>query len=119
MSARVVAVNMGGYMRHSLTRANGGIVHELTNADGAVFAVTWAGPGKPDLRALLGSRFATFQTANGAVGQAMHSLRRPSRVNEPDLRIQTEGHMGWFRGVALIPSLAPPGFSADDLGQEP
>ncbi len=41
---------MSGYARHDLARANTGAVHEFTNADGKVFAVTWAGPGKPDLR---------------------------------------------------------------------
>lgn len=128
MNAQLASVSMGGYARHALTRANGGTVHEMTNADGQVFAVTWSGPGKPDLRALLGSHFAIFQAASGGtgssgtaggVGRAMHSLRRPPQVNEADLQIQAEGHMGWFRGMALIPSLAPTGFVASDLSKEP
>ena len=120
MSARMISANMGGYMLHTLTRGNGGTVHELTNAKGQVFAVTWFGPGKPDLRSLLGRYFQTFQAANAGSGRGLRMpLRRPPQVNEPDLQIQTEGHMGWFRGVAFIPSLAPPGFSAANLPQEP
>jgi hypothetical protein len=119
MSARMVSEDMGGYTRHTLTRPNGGIVHELTNASGHVFAVTWSGPGKPDLRALLGPYFETFQASNGATGRGMRSLRRPPQVNQPDIQIETGGHMGWFRGVAFVPSLAPAGFSAGDLPQEP
>lgn len=118
MNARLTSTAMGTYTRHDLTRVNGGQVHELTNADGQVFAVTWAGPGKPDLRSLFGSRFTAFQAANGAIGRTMHSLRRPSQVNESDLKIQSSGHMGWFRGVAYVPSLAPAGFSVNDLPQE-
>lgn len=119
MGARLASVGMGRYTRHALTRANGGTVHELTNANGQVFAVTWSGPGKPDLRSVLGSYFAAFQAANGSTGRTLHSLRRPPQVNRPDLQIQTAGHMGWFRGVAFIPSLAPAGFTASDLPREP
>lgn len=118
MAAHIVSAPMGGYTRHTLMRANGGSVREFTNADGEVFAVTWSGPGKPDLRALLGGRFATFQAASGATGRAAHTRRRPAQVDQPDLQIQTAGHMGWFSGVAFIPSLAPPGFSTSDLPVE-
>jgi hypothetical protein len=119
MSARTVSTDMGPYALHTLTRPNGGMVHELTNESGQVFAVTWSGPGKPDLRALLGRYFDTFQAANVARGRGLRSpLRQPAQVNQPDLQIQTEGHMGWFRGVAFVPSLAPPGFSVNNLPQE-
>ena len=118
MGAQVSSTAMGAYARHELTRANGGSVRELTNADGRVFAVTWSGPGKPDLRALLGEHFAAFQAA-GVNGRFLHALRRPPGVAAQDLQIQTGGHMGWFHGVALIPSLAPAGVSAADLSQEP
>ncbi|HEX5183224.1 MAG TPA: DUF2844 domain-containing protein [Allosphingosinicella sp.] len=119
MSARMVSTEMGPYALHTLTRPNGGMVHELTNAGGQVFAVTWSGPGKPDLRALLGRYFDTFQAANAARGRGLRSpLRRPPQVSQPDLQIQTEGHMGWFRGIAFVPSLAPPGFSVNNLPQE-
>lgn len=116
MNARVASVSMGRYTRHDLTRANGGSVREFTNANGQVFAVTWSGPGKPDLRALLGHHFAALQ-ASSARGRAAHALRRPPQVSEGDLQIQTAGHMGWFHGVAFIPSLAPAGFSPADLPQ--
>lgn len=116
MNARVASVSMGRYTRHELTRANGGSVREFTNASGQVFAVTWSGPGKPDLRTLLGSHFAALQ-ASSARGRAAHALRRPPQVSQADLQIQTAGHMGWFHGVAFIPSLAPAGFSTADLPQ--
>ncbi|WP_174293183.1 DUF2844 domain-containing protein [Sphingomonas bacterium] len=117
MAARMNSVAMGRYTRHELTRLNSGSVREFTNASGAVFAVTWSGPGKPDLRTLLGQYFATFQASSIATGRQMHSLRHPSEVNQADLQIQSSGHMGWFRGVAFVPSLAPAGFAASDLPQ--
>ena len=119
MGARMASADMGRYTRHVLTRGNGGTVHELTNAAGQVFAVTWSGPGKPDLRAVLGRYFTAFQSASGTPGRTMHALRRPAQVNRSGVQIQTGGHMGWFRGVAFVPALAPSGFVAGDLPQEP
>lgn len=117
MGAQIRSLSAGRYGRHELTRANGGMVREFTNTKGEVFAVTWAGPGKPDLRTLLGRYFARLQNGRLSGGRAMHSLRRPPQVSETDLQVQTGGHMGWFNGVAFVPSLAPAGFSAGDLPQ--
>ncbi|MEO8374793.1 MAG: DUF2844 domain-containing protein [Sphingomonas bacterium] len=123
IGTRIATVAKGSYSRHDITRANGGVVREFANAKGQVFAITWSGPGKPDLRTLLGRHFAALQASGqasgGAIGRTMHSLRRPLQVSQPDLQIQTSGHMGWFSGVAFIPSLAPSGYSTSDLAQEP
>jgi hypothetical protein len=119
IGTRMATVALSNYSRHEITRANGGVVREFTNAKGQVFAITWSGPGKPDLRALLGRYFTALQASSGTIGRTMHSLRRPAQVNQPDLQIQTGGHMGWFHGVAFIPSLAPSGYSTSELAQEP
>jgi hypothetical protein len=119
MAISMNSVAMGRYTRHELKRLNGGSVREFTNADGTVFAVTWAGPGKPDLQTLLGPYFSTFQANSVSTARQMHSLRRPPQVAQRDLQIQTGGHMGWFHGVAFIPSLAPVGFSVGDLAAQP
>lgn len=117
MAARMTSTATGRYARHELTRLNGGTVREFTNAKGAVFAVTWAGPGKPDLRSLLGRYFTALQPGRGVDGRSMRSLRRPLQVAQPDLQIQTAGHMGWFRGIAFVPSLAPADVALGDLPQ--
>lgn len=117
MARSMNSVAMGRYTRHDMIRVNGGAVREFTNPAGTVFAVTWSGPGKPDLRTLLGPYFSTFQSNSVATARQMHALRHPPQVAQPDLQIQVEGHMGWFRGVAFVPSLAPAGFSAGDLSK--
>lgn len=118
MGARMNSFAMSHYTRHELVRPNGGMVREFTNADGVVFAVTWSGPGKPDLGTLLGRYFTTFQANSIATGRRMHSLRHPPQIAQPDLQIQVGGHMGWFHGVAFIPSLAPEGFSLSELSEQ-
>lgn len=119
MGARLASHPAGRWTHHELTRPNGGAVRELTNARGEVFAVTWDGPGKPDLRAVLGRYFAAFQQTSLAIGRVNHGLRRPVQVAQGDLKIVSEGHGGVFRGAALVPSLAPAGFTAADLPGAP
>lgn len=118
MHAQIASVARGNYALHAMTRANGGMVREYTNTGGLVFAVTWSGPGKPDLRSLLGQYFTTFQANSELIARTSHALRRPPQVNQPDLQIETGGHMGWFHGVAFVPSLAPPGFALTDLATD-
>ena len=119
MRASGQAVPRASHTRTDLTLPNGGQVHEFTNAGGQVFAVTWRGPGKPDLRSLLGPHFADLQSASLAPyphgAHRPRLSRRPAAVNRTDLKIQTGGHMGWFWGVAYLPALAPAGFALGDL----
>jgi hypothetical protein len=101
------------YTVHTLTLQNGGGVKEFARPDGTVFAVSWRGPGRPDLRQLLGGYFDTMQAENGARAGPRH--RRPLTVNHPDFVVESGGHSGAFWGLAMLPGTAPSGFSASDL----
>ena len=103
-----------------------GIVREFVNGDGVVFAVAWRGPGRPDLRQLLGSAFDTFQakvtapdsnTTVASDGAVVHHgrLRRALVVEQRDLFVHSAGHPGAFFGFATLPQQTPPGFSPDAL----
>ena len=105
----------GAHIDHVLTLANGGTVHELANAQGQVYAVSWRGPGKPDLRTLLGNHFADYQ--NAAAQRPRRWMRMPVRVRSTQLVIETGGHPGAFWGVAYLPRNLPAGFSASELMQ--
>ncbi len=116
MRAGLRHVELGTYTRHELSLPNGGSVHEFSNSGGQVFAVVWHGPGKPDLRSLLGAHFATFQAeAAPGNGRGPHFRRRPMQVNHSDLQIRTGGHMGYFWGVAYLPAQLPAGFNTTAL----
>ncbi len=92
---------------------NGGlVVHEYTTRQGQVFAVTWQGPFKPDLRQLLGGYFATYQSATSQQHAGTHRVFALSR---PDLVMESTGHLLAFRGMAYIPSLVPQGVSVQQL----
>lgn len=108
------AVSVGaGQTAHTLVLDNGTVVHELVNAAGKVFAITWQGSGKPDLRQLLGTHFTAFQAAHAPHG-ARHR-RIPPQVHHSDLVIETGGHPGGFWGLAWLPGQAPAGFDPASL----
>ena len=113
MKAQLVSVPRSTHTVHEMTLPNGAGVKEFTNTRGQVYAVTWSGPGKPDLRSLLGGYFTSFQADNARLSP--RSRRRPAAIHRSDLVIQTGGHMGYFWGVAYIPLLVPADFSVSDL----
>lgn len=105
-TARTIA----GGVEHRMTLANGTLVKEIENVAGAVVAVAWRGPGRPDLRQLLGAQyFATFQEAANT-GHGRIRMRRAPRVHRNDIVIQTGGHPGAFWGIAYLPGQLPAGF---------
>jgi hypothetical protein len=112
MKAQARATAVSGYTVSQMTLPTGTVVNEYVSSDGKVFAVTWKGPGIPDLQQTLGTYFAAFQAA-GAVphGGNHHQLT----VRQSDLVLQTGGHMRAWYGKAYVPSLLPPNFSLDDI----
>jgi len=113
LAATLQSTAVGAHTVHVLTLANGGTVKEFARADGTVFAVTWHGAGRPDLRQLLGVHFDTLQADNAPHGG--RRTGRPMAVNRPDFVVVTGGHSGAFWGVALLPRLQPAGFSTAEL----
>ena len=113
LAARLSSTTIGNHARHDMTLPNGASVKEFTNANGRVYALTWSGPGKPDLRALLGGYFDRLQAGNARINP--RARRQPMQLVRSDVVIQTGGHMGYFWGVAYIPALAPADFAVTDL----
>lgn len=91
---------------------SGTVVHEYTDANGTVFAVSWSGPYPPDLKEILGPYFDTMveqakKTPRGA--------RSHFKLKQSDLVIVSSGHMGAFEGRAWLPAKLPAGFSPGDI----
>ncbi|MBE0626814.1 MAG: DUF2844 domain-containing protein [Burkholderiales bacterium] len=100
------------YLVRETTLAAGTRVREYVSAGGMVFALTWNGPMLPDLKALLGKYFDAM-TAESA--RAPRAGRGRLVVNQPEVVINSGGHMRAFEGSAWIPAQLPAGFSAEDL----
>jgi hypothetical protein len=96
---------------HEMTLPSGTTVREFVSPQGQVFAVSWKGPFKPDLRQLMGDYFDRYvqatPTARGGHGA--------SRVAQSDLVVQSMGHMRAFSGHAFLPGMLPAGVAESDL----
>lgn len=96
------------YQVFESARAGGVVVREYVDPSGTVFAVTWRGPTRPDMKQLLGDYFGRF------VSERAHP-RGPLRVDQSDVVIQSGGHMGALHGRAWVRNLVPQGVDADAL----
>jgi hypothetical protein len=113
MAARMQSTFMATYTIQTLSADNGDTVREFVGSSGAVFAIAWSGPARPDLRQLLGDRFDIMQSDNA---QASGRRRRAAlTVDRSDFVVRTGGHSGAFWGVAYLPGSLPTGVSVEDL----
>jgi Protein of unknown function (DUF2844) len=100
------------YDVHEIQTSGGTVVREYVSLQGKVFAVTWRGPGIPDLRQVLGSYFSEFEQASSEPHYNHHHLA----VRTPNVVVESSGHMRAFSGRAWAPALLPQNFSLKDLG---
>jgi hypothetical protein len=96
---------------HEIQTPSGTIVREYVSSAGTVFAVAWQGPVMPDLRQALGIYFDRYIKA--VSGE--HAGHRRRAIREPDLVVQSNGHMRSFSGRAYLPQLLPQGVSVEEI----
>jgi hypothetical protein len=113
LSARLSSQVLRSRTVHVLTLPNGAERRELARSDGTVFALTWQGRSRPDLRQLMGPSFATFEARVG--GPGARRTRRPLDMRETGLVVHAGGHGGAFWGYAYLPQLAPADFTMAEL----
>ena len=99
------------FSRHVITTPAGVQVTEFVAPSGTVFAVTWAGPTKPDLEQILGGSFEAFRGA----ALAQTNPRRAFSLQQSDLVIRSSGHMRAFSGMAYLPQQIPAGVTVQDI----
>lgn len=99
------------YTMHELTTPAGTVIRQFAAVDGRVFAVSWSGPTKPDLRELLGTYFDDFSAPRNSASHG-HAQQR---LENADLVVQSGGRMRAFSGRAYLPSKLPAGVLINDL----
>ena len=101
--ARAFAQSSVPWMSASSKDANGVAITQYVNQQGVVFAVSWNGPVKPNLKALLGSYFSVDKSAN--------PLGHVAARTQGDLVVYSSGSMPHFEGYAYLKSDVPAGFT--------
>jgi len=88
------------------------VIHEYVSAQGKVFAVTWRGPGLPDLGQLLGSYSAQLAQAVTHPHYNHHHLR----IETPEVVMQSDAYLRTRSGRAWVRALLPQNLSLRDIG---
>jgi hypothetical protein len=103
-----------GYSVEQMQLPSGTVLNEYVSPEGKVFAISWHGPAKPDLRQAFGSY---FQQYTSAARQAPRNptTRRHFQIRQPDLVVESGGRMRAFYGRSYVPSLMPANVTADDI----
>ena len=84
------------------TLRSGVAVDEYVDAAGKVFALSWSGPFKPNLKRLLGRHFQAYRDR----GARRHGGPRSRlAVDTGEVVVVSEGHMGAFEGRAWLPAV--------------
>jgi uncharacterized protein DUF2844 len=111
MKGQSRVMSVGGYTVKEITLSSGTVVREYVSAEGKVFAVTWSGMSQPDLQQTLGTYFEQYKAAAAAPHAGHHHLT----IHQPELVVNSGGHMRAWRGTAYVPALLPPNFSVADI----
>jgi Protein of unknown function (DUF2844) len=100
------------YSVHEIQTPAGIVIREYVSGAGQVFAVTWQGPGIPDLRQMLGSYYTEFAQARSEPHYNHHHLA----VRTAGVVVESSGRTRAFFGRAWAPALLPQNFSLKDIG---
>jgi hypothetical protein len=99
------------YDIHELCAQAGSTVREFVGGDGKVFAVSWSGGWRPNLRDVLGTHYDRYIEATRGKRQA----RGPVRVELPGMVVVMGGYLRTFWGHAYLTDQLPAGVSPQEL----
>jgi hypothetical protein len=99
------------YAVHEIATSAGVRVREYVSPRGQVFAVSWRGPGRPDVGQLLGKYAQQLAPEMRAAHYNHHQLS----LRTPEVVLQSSGRTRAFFGRAWAPGLLPENFSLNDI----
>jgi hypothetical protein len=114
MQATLQVWRRGNYEIHELALPTGTRVRHFVGDSGKVFAVSWSGGWRPNLRDIMGQHYDKFIAAT----RGKRAARGVARVDLPGMVVVMGGHQRAFFGHVYLTDLLPAGFVTQDLGQK-
>ncbi len=115
LKATLHVVAMKGYAVHELTTPAGALMREFVATTGKIFALSWSGGFRPDLREVMGSHYQQYLEARRSQPRA----HGPVRVELPGMIVVMGGYLRTFWGHVTLTDLAPPGWNDEALKGAP
>jgi hypothetical protein len=110
MRAQRQVTQTNAYSVHEMKAESGTMVREFVSPAGKVFAVSFAGRMRPDLRQLLGSYYEEY-AQNAPTRRTFH----PVTIETPNMVVQFGGHVGALTGRAYVPGMVPQGVRIEEI----
>jgi hypothetical protein len=118
LQASLSVKKMDGYTIHELTPPAGmAKLRQYVGNTGKIFAVSWSGGWRPNLRDIMGSRYDQFVAATRA--RVRRTVRGPMRVELPGMVVVMGSYLRTSWGHVYLVDLAPPGWSQNTVGGAP
>jgi hypothetical protein len=111
MKARLQVSHRSNYSVHELQVPAGGTIRQFVGDKGKVFAVSWAGGWRPNLRDLMGEHYDRY-IAGTRGRRAAHG---PVRIELPGMVVIMGGYLRTFFGQVYLLDLLPPGVQPEDI----
>ena len=99
-----------GYDLHEATRADGTVLREYVDRDGKVFALSWQGPGSPDVRSLLGAHAAHYDAV-----RTKFSNHHVVNIDDGGLAVSIVKLPRGWHGQAVLTAAIPAGVTRNEL----
>ena len=106
MQAKLRVSQRASYEVHELALDTGATVREFVGQDNRVFAVSWSGGWRPNLRDLFSTHYDRYVTGT----RGLRHARGPVRIELPGMVVFMGGHLRHFFGYAYLTEQAPAGF---------
>ena len=114
MQASLQIWRRSNYEIHELAYPTGTKVRHFVGDSGKVFAVSWSGGWRPNLRDIMGEHYDRFIAAT----RGKRVARGVARIELPGMVVVMGGHQRAFFGHVYLTDLLPAGFVSGDLGQK-
>lgn len=111
MRATVTVIHRPGHAVHDMQVPGGASIRQFVGDGGKVFAVSWSGGWRPNLRDLMGQHYERYVAA----ARQQRRGHGPLRIELPGLVVVMGGHQRAFFGHAALTELVPAGFHPDEL----
>jgi hypothetical protein len=105
------AQTLGTHSVHELLTSRGSRIREYVSKNGKIFAVTWSGGFRPNLRQLMGAYYNGYIQAT----KGRPVARGPHRVELPGMVVLLGGHGRAFFGKVVLTNDLPSGLRLEDV----
>jgi len=111
MQASLRVWHQANYAVHELLAPSGITLRQFVGDGGKVFAVSWSGGWRPNLRDVMGAYYDRFIAGT----RGRRATRGVARIELPGMIVVMGGHQRAFFGHAYLTDLVPQGFRPEDI----